>query len=84
MPHDVYVYDAFRTPRGRGRGGALHGVKPISLVVGLLQALQDRNPGLDPKRVDDLILGVVGPLRDQGADIARTAAICARPSRRAC
>ncbi|MDV7242698.1 MULTISPECIES: acetyl-CoA C-acetyltransferase [Rhodococcus] len=77
MPHDVYVYDAFRTPRGRGRGGALHGVKPISLVVGLLQALQDRNPGLDPKRVDDLILGVVGPLRDQGADIARTAAIAA-------
>ena len=77
MPHDVYVYDAFRTPRGRGRGGALHGVKPISLVVGLLHALQDRNPGLDPKRVDDLILGVVSPLRDQGADIARTAAIAA-------
>ncbi|WP_040841386.1 acetyl-CoA C-acetyltransferase [Nocardia brevicatena] len=77
MPHDVYVYDAFRTPRGRGRGGALHGVKPISLVVGLLHALRGRNPGLDPKRVDDLILGVVGPLRDQGADIARTAAIAA-------
>nr|WP_271213699.1 acetyl-CoA C-acetyltransferase [Rhodococcus wratislaviensis]GLK40914.1 acetyl-CoA acetyltransferase [Rhodococcus wratislaviensis] len=77
MPHDVYVYDAFRTPRGRGRGGALHGVKPISLVVGLLHALQDRNPSLDPTRVDDLILGVVGPLRDQGADIARIAAIAA-------
>ncbi|WP_067865874.1 acetyl-CoA C-acetyltransferase [Nocardia shimofusensis] len=77
MPHDVYVYDAFRTPRGRGRGGALHGVKPISLVVGLLRALQDRNPSLDPKRVDDLILGVVSPLRDQGADIARTAALAA-------
>ncbi|WP_063008972.1 acetyl-CoA C-acetyltransferase [Nocardia kruczakiae] len=77
MPHDVYVYDAFRTPRGRGRGGALHGVKPISLVVGLLRALQDRNPSLDPKRVDDLILGVVSPLRDQGADIARIAALAA-------
>ncbi|WP_040794005.1 acetyl-CoA C-acetyltransferase [Nocardia higoensis] len=77
MPHDVFVYDAFRTPRGRGRGGALHGVKPISLAVGLLRALQDRNPSLDPKRVDDLILGVVSPLRDQGADIARTAAIAA-------
>ncbi|MFI9411422.1 acetyl-CoA C-acetyltransferase [Nocardia gamkensis] len=77
MPYDVYVYDAFRTPRGRGRGGALHGVKPISLVVGLLRALQDRNPSLDPKRVDDLILGVVSPLRDQGADIARTAALAA-------
>ncbi|HEY9310897.1 acetyl-CoA C-acetyltransferase [Williamsia sp.] len=77
MPHDVYVYDAFRTPRGRGRGGALHGVKPISLVVGLIHALQERNPSLDPKRVDDLILGVVSPLRDQGADIARIAAVAA-------
>lgn len=77
MPHDVYVYDAFRTPRGRGRGGALHGVKPISLVVGLLRALQDRNPSLDPERIDDLILGVVSPLRDQGADIARIAAVAA-------
>ncbi|MET7773654.1 acetyl-CoA C-acetyltransferase [Nocardia sp. NPDC005366] len=77
MPHDVYVYDAFRTPRGRGRGGALHGVKPVSLVVGLLRALQERNPSLDPKRVDDLILGVVSPLRDQGADIARTAVLAA-------
>ncbi|MBC2637683.1 MULTISPECIES: acetyl-CoA C-acetyltransferase [unclassified Rhodococcus (in: high G+C Gram-positive bacteria)] len=77
MPHDVYVYDAFRTPRGRGRGGALHGVKPISLVTGLLRALQDRNPSLDTKRVDDLILGVVSPLRDQGADLARIAAIAA-------
>ncbi|OBA66413.1 acetyl-CoA acetyltransferase [Nocardia sp. 852002-20019_SCH5090214] len=77
MPHDVYVYDAFRTPRGRGRNGSLHGVKPVSLVVGLLRALQERNPSLDPKRIDDLILGVVSPLRDQGADIARTAALAA-------
>ncbi|UGT62461.1 acetyl-CoA C-acetyltransferase [Nocardia asteroides] len=77
MPHDVFVYDAFRTPRGRGRGGALHGVKPITLVTGLLTALRDRNPGLDPARIDDLVLGCVSPLRDQGADIARIAAVAA-------
>ncbi|MGW5145188.1 acetyl-CoA C-acetyltransferase [Rhodococcus koreensis] len=78
MPHEVFVYDALRTPRGRGRrGGALNSVKPISLVVGLLDALQERNPNLDPARIDDLILGCVSPLRDQGADIARIAAIAA-------
>ncbi|MEV7863793.1 acetyl-CoA C-acetyltransferase [Streptomyces hirsutus] len=77
MPHNVFVYDALRTPRGKGRGGALHGVKPITLMVGLLEAVQQRNPGLDPARIDDLVLGVVSPLRDQGADIARTAALAA-------
>lgn len=77
MPHDVFVYDAFRTPRGKNRGGALHGVKPISLVTGLLHALKERNPGLDPRRIDDLVLGCVTPLGDQGADIARIAAIAA-------
>ncbi|MCX4095823.1 acetyl-CoA C-acetyltransferase [Nocardia sp. alder85J] len=77
MPHDVFVYDALRTPRGRGRRGSLHGVKPISLVVGLLDAMRDRNPALDPARIDDLILGVVSPLGDQGADIARIAAVAA-------
>ncbi|MFC3960810.1 acetyl-CoA C-acetyltransferase [Nocardia jiangsuensis] len=77
MPHDVSVYDAFRTPRGRGRGGALHGVKPITLVTGLLTALRDRNPALDPARIDDLVLGCVSPLRDQGADLARIAAVAA-------
>src|SRR5688572_7837986 len=77
MPNDVFVYDAFRTPRGKGRGGALHGVKPVTLVVGLLQALQERNPTLDPARLDDLVLGCVSPLRDQGSDIARTAVLAA-------
>jgi acetyl-CoA C-acetyltransferase len=77
MPHDVFVYDALRTPRGKGRGGALHGVKPVTLVTGLLRAVQDRNPGLDPARIDDLVLGCVSPLRDQGADIARTAVLAA-------
>ncbi|MFE5703267.1 acetyl-CoA C-acetyltransferase [Rhodococcus koreensis] len=77
MPKDVLVYDAFRTPRGRGRGGALHSVKPITLVTGLLAALTERNPSLDPERIDDLVLGCVSPLSDQGSDIARTAAIAA-------
>lgn len=77
MPNDVFVYDALRTPRGKNRGGTLHGVKPVSLVTGLLQALTQRNPGLDPSRIDDIVLGCVTPLGDQGADIARIAAIAA-------
>ncbi len=75
---EAFVYDALRTPRGKGRAtGALHGVKPLSLVVGLLDALRERNPGLDPDRIDDLLLGVVSPVGDQGAVIARTAALAA-------
>jgi acetyl-CoA C-acetyltransferase len=77
MPHDVFVYDALRTPRGRGRRGALYGVKPVTLVAGLLRAVQDRNAALDPSRIDDVVLGCVTPVRDQGADIARIAALAA-------
>lgn len=77
MHSEAYIYDAVRTPRGRGRHGALHGTKPISLVTGLIDALRERNPGLDTSRIDDLILGVVTPIGDQGADIARIAAIAA-------
>ncbi|MDN5755792.1 MAG: acetyl-CoA C-acyltransferase, partial [Micrococcaceae bacterium] len=77
MSSEAYIYDAVRTPRGRGRQGALHGTKPISLVTGLIDALRERNPGLDESRIDDLILGVVTPIGDQGADIARIAAIAA-------
>ncbi|OZC42682.1 acetyl-CoA acetyltransferase [Rhodococcus sp. RS1C4] len=77
MPHPVYVYDAMRTPRGKGRGGALHGVKPISLVTGLLRASESRVEGFDPTQVDDLVLGCVSPHRDQGANIARTAILAA-------
>jgi acetyl-CoA C-acetyltransferase len=73
---EALVFDAIRTPRGRGKSsGSLHGTKPIDLVVGLLEAMRERNPELDPATVDDLVLGVVSPLGDQGADIARTAAI---------
>ncbi|MEU0313084.1 acetyl-CoA C-acetyltransferase [Nocardioides sp. NPDC006273] len=73
---DAFIYDHVRTPRGRGKSsGALHEVKPIDLVVGLLDALQKRNPTLDAERIDDLVLGVVSPVADQGGDIAKTAAI---------
>lgn len=75
---DVYIYDAIRTPRGKGKaGGALHGVKPISLVVGLIDEMRRRNPSLDPNYIDDLVLGCVAPVNDQGADIARVAALSA-------
>jgi acetyl-CoA C-acetyltransferase len=75
---EAYVYDAIRTPRGRGKpNGALHGTKPIDLVVGLIHEIRDRFPALDPAAVDDIVLGVVGPVGDQGSDIARTAAVAA-------
>src|SRR4051794_12786079 len=77
MPEPVYIYDAMRTPRGKNRGGALHGVKPVNLVVGLLDAVQRRNPQLDPTLIDDLVLGCASPVGDQGADIARTAVLAA-------
>jgi acetyl-CoA C-acetyltransferase len=75
---DAYVYDAVRTPRGRGKAnGSLHGTKPIDLVVGLIHELRRRFPGLDPAAIDDIVLGVVSPIGDQGSDIARIAAIAA-------
>ncbi|WP_433089716.1 acetyl-CoA C-acetyltransferase [Dactylosporangium sp. CA-052675] len=78
MSTEAFVFDAIRTPRGRGKkNGSLHGVKPISLVVGLIDELRRRNPGLDPERIDDVVLGVVSPIGDQGSDIARIAAIAA-------
>ncbi|GAA2384933.1 acetyl-CoA C-acetyltransferase [Dactylosporangium salmoneum] len=78
MSTEAFVFDAIRTPRGRGKkNGSLHGVKPISLVVGLIDELRRRNPGLDPARIDDVVLGVVSPIGDQGSDIARIAAIAA-------
>lgn len=76
MP-EAFIFDAIRTPRGRGRGGALHATKPVDLVVGLIDALRERNPELDPARIDDVVLGVVSPVGEQGGDIARTAALVA-------
>jgi acetyl-CoA C-acetyltransferase len=73
---EAYVYDAIRTPRGRGKAsGSLHEVKPISLVVGLIDEIRRRYPELDPAAVDDIVLGVVSPVGDQGGDIAKVAAI---------
>jgi acetyl-CoA C-acetyltransferase len=67
------IFDALRTPRGKGKAdGALHSVKPVNLVAGLLSALQQRTD-LDTSQVDDVVLGCVTPVGDQGADIAKTA-----------
>jgi len=75
---EAFVYDHLRTPRGKGKAaGSLHEVKPVDLVVGLLDEVKVRNPGLDPARVDDVVLGVVSPIGDQGGDIAKTAALAA-------
>ncbi|QKW48941.1 acetyl-CoA C-acetyltransferase [Streptomyces buecherae] len=78
MSTEAYVYDAIRTPRGRGKAaGSLHGTKPIDLVVGLIHELRHRLPDLDPAAIDDIVLGVVAPLGDQGSDIAKVAALAA-------
>jgi acetyl-CoA C-acetyltransferase len=70
------IFDAIRTPRGKGKvNGSLHSTKPVDLVVGLMHETLSRNPDLDPSRVDDVVLGCVTPIGDQGADIAKTAAI---------
>ena len=75
---EAYIYDAIRTPRGRGKAsGSLHEVKPVSLVIGLIHELRSRYPELDPATIDDVVLGVVSPIGDQGGDIAKTAAIAA-------
>ncbi|MHC2998468.1 acetyl-CoA C-acetyltransferase [Microbacterium sp. HJ5] len=75
---EAFVYDAVRTPRGKGKPtGSLHAVRPHELVVGLVDALRDRHPGLDPAAIDDVILGCVTPLGDQGSDIAKVAALAA-------
>jgi len=75
---EAMIYDAVRTPRGKGKAdGSLHEVKPVALVTGLIHALLERNPKLDPQTIDDVVLGCVTPVGDQGADIAKTAAIVA-------
>jgi len=75
---EAYLYDAIRTPRGRGKAsGSLHEVKPVSLVVGLIDEIRRRFPELDPGTIDDVVLGVVSPIGDQGGDIAKTAAVVA-------
>lgn len=76
---EAFIYDAIRTPRGKGKpGGALHGVKPIDLVVGLIDETRRRFPDLDENRISDMILGIVSPLGDQGMDLPRIAALAAK------
>jgi acetyl-CoA C-acetyltransferase len=78
MPTEAFIFDAIRTPRGRGKQtGSLHETKPVSLVVGLIEEIRRRNPSLDPGLIEDVVLGVVTPIGDQGAVIARTAALAA-------
>jgi acetyl-CoA C-acetyltransferase len=73
MPHTVYLIDAIRTPRSKGKAdGALHEVKPVDLVCGLLHELQRRHD-LDTARVDDLIMGCVAPVQEQGAVLPKIA-----------
>ncbi|HIZ97314.1 MAG TPA: acetyl-CoA C-acetyltransferase [Candidatus Janibacter merdipullorum] len=70
------IYDAVRTPRGKGKAsGSLHEVKPIDLTVGLLDAVRERNPGLDAAQIDDLVMGIVSPVGDQGSVLPRIAAL---------
>lgn len=75
---EAFVFDAIRTPRGRGKqNGSLHEVKPITLATGLLDALRERNPELDPARIEDVVFGVVSPIGEQGGVLPRAAALAA-------
>lgn len=74
---DAYIFDAVRTPRGKGKkDGSLHSVTPVNLMAGLLRDLQQRHQ-LDTSAIDDVVLGCVEPVMEQGADIARTAVLMA-------
>jgi acetyl-CoA C-acetyltransferase len=74
---EAFIYDAVRTPRGKGKkDGSLHQVTPIHLVANLMWALEERNK-LDTSLVDDVVLGCVTPVGEQGADIARVAVLYA-------
>ena len=78
MSEEAFIYEAIRTPRGKQRNGSLNEVKPVNLVVGLIDELRSRYPDLDENLISDVILGVVSPVGDQGGDIARTAALVAK------
>ena len=74
MPNAM-IFDAVRTPRGKGKkDGSLHEVKPVDLLAGLLVQLQ-RRLAFDPAQLDDVVMGVVSPVGEQGSVIAKTAAL---------
>jgi acetyl-CoA C-acetyltransferase len=76
MP-DAFIYDAVRTPRGRGKAdGALHEVTALNLAAQTLAAVRDRN-NLDVAQIDDVVMGCVDPVGEAGGDIARAAALVA-------
>jgi len=74
LSHEAYVYEAVRTPRGKGRNGSLHATKPVDLAAGLVEELRRRMPTLDPACIDDVVLGVVTPIGEQGGDLAKAVA----------
>jgi len=72
---EAYVFDAIRTPRGKGKkDGSLHEVKPVNLLAGLLNDLQSRN-GFDTALVDDVVMGIVSPIGEQGSVLPKVAAL---------
>ncbi|MEU7477176.1 acetyl-CoA C-acetyltransferase [Lentzea sp. NPDC042327] len=73
---EALIFDAVRTPRGKGKRGSLHSVRPVELAAGVLRALSERN-SLDTSSVDDVVFGVVSPIGEQGGDIARAAVLAA-------
>ena len=77
MSEEAFIYEAIRTPRGKGKNGALTEVKPLNLVTGLVDEMRSRHPNLDENMISDVILGCVSPVGDQGGDIARTVVIAA-------
>jgi acetyl-CoA C-acetyltransferase len=77
MSEEAFIYEAIRTPRGKQKNGSLNEVKPLNLVVGLIEELRRRHPDLDESLISDVVLGCVSPVGDQGGDIARTAVIAA-------
>ena len=77
MSEEAFIYEAIRTPRGKQRNGSLTEVRPIELVVGLIDEMRSRHPDLDETLISDVILGCVSPVGDQGGDIARTAVLAA-------
>ena len=75
MSNEAFIYESIRTPRGKGKNGSLHGVKPVTMVTDLIHEIMDRHPQMDHLLIEDIVLGCVTPVGDQGANIARTAAV---------
>ena len=79
MPgQDAFIFDSVRTPRGRGKStGSLHTIPPIELAVGVINGLLERNPNVDRSQIEDIVMGIVSPVGEQGAVLPRVAALVA-------